>query len=119
MDGSRRLIFPAVMGKNCFRFLLSIMRFDNKATTAVRRLNDKLTAFCKIWDMFVELCKLMYLIGTAVCMDKQLLPSRGRCAFRQLMPKKTKQLWNKNLNDVRLCNKIYDECKSILRKRKR
>ena len=38
--------------------------------------------------MFVEICKSMYLVGTAVCMNKQLLPFRGRSAFRQYMPKK-------------------------------
>ena len=39
-------------------------------------------------DMFVEICKSMHLVGTAVCIDEQLLPFRGRCAFRQYMPKK-------------------------------
>ena len=76
------------MGKNRFRFLLSMMRFDDRATRAVRRFNDKLAAFCKIWNMFVEICKLMYLIGIAVYIDKQLLPFQGRCAFRQYMPEK-------------------------------
>ena len=74
MDGTGILIFPAVMGKNCFWFLLSMMRFDDKATRAVRRLNDKLAAFRKIWDRFVEIYKSMYLVGTAVCIDEQLLP---------------------------------------------
>ena len=65
-----------------------MMRFDDKATRAVPRLNDKLAAFRKKWDMFVEICKSMYLVGTAVCIDEQLLSFRGRCAFRQYMPKK-------------------------------
>ena len=51
-----------------------MMRFDDKATRAVRRLNDKLAAFRKIWDMFVEICKSMYLAGTVVCIDEPLLP---------------------------------------------
>ena len=45
--------------------------------------------------MLVETCKSMYLVGTAVCIDEQLLPFRGRCAFWQYMTKKSKQLWNK------------------------
>ena len=47
VDGTGRLIFPAVMGKNRFRFLLSMMRFDDKAARAVRRLNDNSVAFAK------------------------------------------------------------------------
>ena len=88
MDDTGRLIFPAVMGKNRFRFLLSMIRFDDKATKAVRRLNDTLEAFRKIWDILVKICKSMYLVGTAVCIDEQLLPLRERCAFPQYMPKK-------------------------------
>ena len=76
------------MEKNRFRFLLSMMRFDDKATRAGRHLHDKLAAFRKMWDKFVKICKLMYLVGTAVCIDEQLLPFGERCAFRQYMPKK-------------------------------
>ena len=54
----------------------------------MRRLNFKLAAFRKIWDMFAETCKSMYLVGTAICIDKQLLPFREKCAFRQYIPKK-------------------------------
>jgi hypothetical protein len=37
--------------------------------------------------MFIGLCK-SYLVGSAVCIDEKLLPVRGRCGFRQYMPKK-------------------------------
>ena len=76
------------MGKNRLRFLLSMMRFDDKAPRAERRLNDKLAAFHKIWDMFVEAFKTMYLVGASVCIDEQLLPFRGRCPFWKYMPNK-------------------------------
>ena len=32
MDGTGRFVFPIVMAKNRFRFLLSVIRFDDKAT---------------------------------------------------------------------------------------
>jgi len=48
MDGTGRLIFPVVMAKNRFRFLLSMIRFDDKATRTERRLEDKMAAFREI-----------------------------------------------------------------------
>ena len=89
MDCTERLIFPVVMEKNCLRFLLSIMRFDDKATRAKRHLNYKLAAFHKIWDIYVETRNSMYLVGGSICIDKLLqLSFRGRYAFRQYIPEK-------------------------------
>ena len=45
MDGTGRLIFPVVMAKNRFRFLLSMIRFDDKATRTECHLEDKMAAF--------------------------------------------------------------------------
>jgi hypothetical protein len=45
MDGTGGLVFPAVMTKNHFRFLLSMIRFDDKATRTEHRLEDKMAAF--------------------------------------------------------------------------
>jgi len=47
-----------------------------------------MAAFREMWDMFMGLCKSLYLVGSAVCVDEQLLPFRGKCGFRQNMPKK-------------------------------
>ena len=91
MDCTERLIFRAgVMEKNCLWFLLSIMRFDDKVTKAKRRLNYKLAAFHKIWDIFAETCNLMYLVGELL-----QLSFRGRYAFRQYMPEKPSKDGNK------------------------
>jgi len=48
MDGTGRLIFPVVMAKSHFRVLLSMIRFDDKATRTERRLEDKMAAFQEI-----------------------------------------------------------------------
>jgi hypothetical protein len=77
-----------------------VTRFDDKATRTKRRLEDKMAAFREIWDMFIGLCKSLYLIGSAVCIDEQLFPFRGRCGCRQYMREKTKQVRNQNLNDM-------------------
>jgi hypothetical protein len=88
MDGTGRLVFPVIMAKNRFWFLLSFLRFDDKATRTERRSEDKMAAFREIWDTFIGLCKSLYLVGSAVCIDEHLLPFRGRSGFRQYMPKK-------------------------------
>ena len=36
--------------------LLSVIRFDDKATRTGRRLEDKMAAFREIWDKFIGLC---------------------------------------------------------------
>jgi hypothetical protein len=68
--------------------LLSVVRFDDKATRTECRLEDKMVAFREIWDKFIGLYKSLYLVGSAVRIDEQLLPFRGRCGFWQCMPKK-------------------------------
>ena len=68
--------------------LLSAIRFDDKATRTERRLEDKMAAFREIWDKFIGLCKSLYLVDSAVCIDEKLLPFRGRSGFRQYMPTK-------------------------------
>jgi len=87
MDGTGKLDFPLVMAKNRSLFLLSVVRFYDKAKRTERRLEDKMATFREFWDMFIGLCKSLYLVGSAFCVDEQLLPFRGRCGFRQYMPK--------------------------------
>jgi len=68
--------------------LFAVIRFDVKATRNEHRLEDKMTAFREIWNKFIGLCQSLYLVGSAVRIDEQLLPFRGRSGFRQHMPKK-------------------------------
>jgi len=78
-----------------------VIRFENKATRTRRRLEDKIAAFREIWDKFIGLCQPLNLVGSAVCINEQLHPFRGRSGFRQYMPtKKKKQVRNQNLDDV-------------------
>jgi len=66
-----------------------VIRFDDKATRTELRLEDKMAAFREIWDKFIGLCKSLYLVGSAFCINEQLLPLRGRSGFRQYLPTKT------------------------------
>jgi len=70
------------------RPLLAVIRFYDKTTRTKRRLEDKMAAFREILDKFIGLCKSLYLVGSAVCIDEQLLPFRGSSGFRQYMPTK-------------------------------
>jgi len=70
------------------RLLLSVIRFDDRATRTERRLEDKMAAFRENWDKFIGLCKSLYLVGSAVYVIEQLLSFRGRSGFRQCMPTK-------------------------------
>jgi len=65
-----------------------VISFDDKATRTEHRLEDKMAAFLEIWDKFIGLCRSLYLVGSAVCIDEQLVPFRERSGFRQYMPKK-------------------------------
>jgi hypothetical protein len=56
MDGTGRLVIFVVMAKNRFRFLLSVIRFGDKALRTERCLKDKMAAFREIWDMCIGLC---------------------------------------------------------------
>jgi len=116
MDGTGRLLFPVVMAKNRLQFLLSIIRFDEKATRTERRLEDKMAALREIWDMFIGLCKSLYLVGSAVRIDEHLLPFRGRCGFRQYMPNKMCGLVSESEENIMQGPEDY---KAISRKRGR
>jgi len=58
------------------RLLLPTIRFDDKATRTERRLENKMAEFREIWDKFIGLCKSLYLVGSAVCIDEQLFHSQ-------------------------------------------
>ncbi|KAL3999245.1 serine carboxypeptidase 1 [Sarotherodon galilaeus] len=64
-EKSGRSIFRATMSHKRFCYISRAMRFDDKLSRP-RRQDDKLAAFCQ-----------------------QLVPFKGRCGFRQYMPKKT------------------------------
>ena len=83
-----------VMEKNRFRFLLSVIRFGDKATRTERRLKDKMAAFREIWVIFIGLCKSLYLVGSAVCIDEQLLSIQRKMWIPSIYVEKPKQVRN-------------------------
>ncbi|XP_066468624.1 piggyBac transposable element-derived protein 4-like isoform X1 [Tiliqua scincoides] len=85
---SGRPHFRATMSLNRFRALTRYIRFDNKQTRDKRRATDKLAAFRNVWTLFVQQLPRWFTPGTDITVDKQLLGFRGRCPFRQYMPRK-------------------------------
>ena len=85
---SGRAIFPAAFGRNRFKEIVACLRFDNCDTRLQRRQTDKFAPFRCIWKRFIEKCFKYYAASAYVTIDEQLIPIRGRCGFRQSMPKK-------------------------------
>ena len=83
-----RPIFAASMSRNRFENILRHLRFDSRDTRSERRRADKFAPFREFWNCFTEQAKSAYTPGEFVCVDEQLVPFRGRCAFRQYLPSK-------------------------------
>ncbi|UYV84572.1 hypothetical protein LAZ67_X002662 [Cordylochernes scorpioides] len=74
------------MSENRFRFLLRVIRFDDKATRNERLRQDKLAAVRLILDTFVKNCQKHYSPSEYITVDEKLDAFRGKCNFRQPYP---------------------------------
>uniref|UniRef100_UPI003AAEECD7 piggyBac transposable element-derived protein 4-like n=1 Tax=Centroberyx gerrardi TaxID=166262 RepID=UPI003AAEECD7 len=84
-----RAIFRATMSHHTFSLISSNLRFDDRLTRPARHLkHDRLAAFRTIWEKWVHRLPLLFNPGRDVCVDEQLVPFRGRCRFRQYVPRK-------------------------------
>lgn len=83
-----RPIFRATMSKDRFSNLLRFSRFDDAATRKERMEIDKLAPISEFWHLFLARLQICYIPGGSMTVDEQLIPTRGRCKFRQYMPKK-------------------------------
>ncbi|GLD46315.1 piggyBac transposable element-derived protein 4-like protein [Lates japonicus] len=81
-------VYRAAMSEGRFSFLLACLRFDDPDTRQERQAMDKFAPIRKIWDIFIDNCKKLYVPGENITVDKQLLAFRGRCPFRMYIPNK-------------------------------
>ncbi|KRX48117.1 PiggyBac transposable element-derived protein 4 [Trichinella murrelli] len=65
-----------------------MIRFDDHSSRASRRSKDKLAAVRVIWNTWVKNLPKMYNPSENVTVDERLYPFKGRCQFRNYMPKK-------------------------------
>lgn len=81
-------IFKATMSRSCFQNIVARLRFDDKNTREERKKKDKFAAIREVWSDFQDNLQKSYIPGYNVTIDEQLLGFRGKCPFRQYMPKK-------------------------------
>lgn len=86
-EKSGRMVFRATMSQKRFHQISRALRFDDKLSRP-RRRGDKFAPFRKIWDMWTHHLEMMFCPDQDICVDQQLVPFKGRCGFRQYMPKK-------------------------------
>ncbi|CAF3579688.1 unnamed protein product [Rotaria sp. Silwood1] len=81
-------IFKATMSRSRFQKIIAHLRFDDKNTREERKKKDKFAAIREVWSYFPDNLQKSYIPGYNVTIDEQLLGFRGKCPFRQYMPKK-------------------------------
>ena len=81
-------IFKATMSRSRFQKIIACLRFDDESTREERKKIDKFAAIHEIWSYFQGNLQNCYTPGSNVTVDEQLLGFRGKCSFRQYMPKK-------------------------------
>ncbi|XP_023225627.1 piggyBac transposable element-derived protein 4-like isoform X2 [Centruroides sculpturatus] len=87
-DGTGLEIARTIMSDKRFKFLLHSLRFDDKNSRKERIKTDKLAAVRDMVDIFVNSCQQNYSMSEYCTIDEKLEGFRGRCGFRQHMPKK-------------------------------
>lgn len=76
-------IFRLTMSLKRFRFLLRVLKFDDRETRQERQTLDRLAPNWEIFDKFVTNCQQCYYVGENVMIDEKLEAFRGRCNFIQ------------------------------------
>ncbi|VEN49604.1 unnamed protein product [Callosobruchus maculatus] len=87
-EGTGIDLFWLTMSLQRFRFLMRVIRTDNKNTREERCKKDKLAPIRDIFDSFVQNCQKSYTICEYATVDEKLEAFRGRCSFRQYIPSK-------------------------------
>ncbi|XP_059415375.1 piggyBac transposable element-derived protein 4-like [Carassius carassius] len=82
-----RPIFRSTMSQERFHIISRVIRFDDRETRPSRRERDKLVAIRDGWDKWGEILPRLYNPGPHITVDERLVPFRGRCPFRQYIPK--------------------------------
>lgn len=78
----------ATMSRNRFQAIIRYLRFDDRATRVERRALCKLAPISELWNLFIRNSKRSIIASAYVCVDEQIVSTRGRCPFRVYMANK-------------------------------
>ncbi|XP_022099221.1 piggyBac transposable element-derived protein 4-like [Acanthaster planci] len=77
----------ATMSGTRFQDILAMLCFDDRKTRSQRKVSDKFAPIREIFDMFAQACRRYFSPSESVTIDEQLVAFRGKCSFKQYMPK--------------------------------
>lgn len=87
-DGTGISIFHTTMSYKRFLNLIRFISFDDLNSRDEREAVDNLTGIRNFFDKFITRCQEAYNIGKYITIDNMLVPFRGKCKFRQYIPKR-------------------------------
>ncbi|XP_046686188.1 piggyBac transposable element-derived protein 4-like [Homalodisca vitripennis] len=87
-DPTGRPIFLATMSCKRFEILISCLRFDDSTTREQRKAEDKAAAISDLFNQLISNGRGLFCPKANVTVDEMLVPFRGKCRFKQYMPKK-------------------------------
>lgn len=76
------------MSEKRFKFLLKCLRFDDVRDRISRKDTDKLAAIRQVFEIVNNNFSKYFVPSEYLTVDEQLLAFRGKCSFRQYLPKK-------------------------------
>lgn len=82
-----RQIYAAAMSRDRFKEIFKFIRFDDVATKAERKAEDKLAPLRAITNIFAANCRECYEASNVGTVDEQLVTFKGRCPFKVYMPR--------------------------------
>ena len=83
----RRPFYRVTLALNRFKLLLRCMRFDNYRNRPGRQADDKLAAIRKVWSIFNDNLRNIYVPKGILTVDEQLVGYCGKIPGRTYMPR--------------------------------
>lgn len=81
-------VFYLTMSYKRYRFLLSYLSFHDTRDLSLRSELDKLAPIREVLDIFLHNCQNSLSPGELLTIDDMLVEFKGKCPFRQYVPKK-------------------------------